>query len=269
MANPPELLADLAACFHNFHLLQKLSLPSGVLCNLLLDCLGDLQGLQEQTIIATSPVPTVMRTHHAHNKFQALQTLIVFGSTALQPDIKAVLRAFAGSRLSIIKKIKVEAGSLSNRKEMKRTLGIILRYCPNIDELDICINGTTDAEGNDWVNLSCLARFNLRVFKIQHPRPIPLTDNDIRCLLETWRSAESVSLNPRPTHPPGYSVQTAQSPTLDCLKYASRHGSLRHFGVYLDPQPQAPLSSLEELDLGTADVERTLLERLFPNAVRL
>ena len=268
MAIPQEL--DLAACFRNFHGLQKLSLPSGILCNPLIDCLGDLQGLQEQTIVAMGPVPSVKPTHRPQDKFPALHTLILLGSTALQQDAEGLVHTFSGSRMNAIKKIKVEAESLSHGKEMKRTLDVILRYCPQIDHLDICIKGTTETEGSDWVDLSRLTRFNLRVFKIKHPRPIPLTDEDIRHLLKAWCSAESVSFNPRPTLPVKYSTRAAQSPTVDCLKHVARHGrNLRRFGVFLDPQPQYSLSSLEELDLGTVDVERTLLEPLFPNAIRV
>jgi hypothetical protein len=273
---PTTLLASLTAGFRNFDLLQNLSIPGEVLSDALLSCLGDLRGLRTQTITGGSVPPGLQP--HAKGKFSALRRWRLLGTACLLPDIEAALRAFVPPRSSAMNMITVEAESLRFSTELGKTLGIVHHYCPRIEELNVSINGTTNAEGNDWVDLSPLPRFSLKVFTIKHPRPIPLTDEDIGRLLGAWRSAEFVSLNPRPTSHPGYSGRDRRSPfpTLDCLKAVAKEGrKLRHFGICLDPLPpysgcaDTTLSSLRELDLGVVEVHEAFWKPLFPRAVRL
>ena len=261
----PGLIAE----FHDFHRLQRLSIPSEVLSAPLLNCLGDLRSLHEQTIIVNGPVPVVAPTR-ACDKFKSLRSLILLGLRAFQSDTESILRAFACASPGTLETIKLNADKLSYQKEMGRTLRVISKHWPHILELDICIEGTTDGEQSDWMDLSLLRNFKLRVFNIKHPRPISVPDIFIRDVLKAWPLAESVSFNPRPTLPRASSSHTAQSPTLDSLKYAALYGSkLRHFGIHLESRPQHTLWRLETLDLGMADVEKALWEPLFPNAIQV
>ena len=278
MCVTPTLLTALVANFSQFHLLRELCIPGHALCDPLRDCLGDLQDLQEQTIIVTGLVPAGALMSHARDKFPVLRTLNLLGSTAFLSDIAAILRAFAFPGVSAIKKVKIEAGSLSGNTEMKDTLRIITQHCPRLEKLNICINGVNAAEESDWMDLTLLRTLNLKVFLIKHPRPLPLTDNDVGVLLRAWRSAEFLSFNPRPTSPPGYSEfdEIPQLPTLNCLTSVAKEGrSLHHFGIYLNPLPpyysndRHSLLSLRELDLGASVVDRGFWVRLFPNAKRL
>jgi hypothetical protein len=266
------LLTNLAAGFHQFDHLRKLGLPAYVLRDGLCVCLGELQGLQKLTIMATSHIPVLSPA--APYRYPMLRTLKLSGSKALSYDLENAFCAFVHPHNSAIRRVVVEVGHLTRRKEMKDTLSVIVQHRGQINELDIHIHGIHGSERKEWMDLSLLSSLpNLRRFAVTHPRPLPLTDKDIGSLMSALPSAKVLSFNPRPTLPPWYRL-----PTLNCLTDVAKEGtSLCHFGIHLDPRPSyhGDLSShsrLEELDLGEVAVsiqQATQLRQLFPNATQL
>ncbi|RDB19903.1 hypothetical protein Hypma_012754 [Hypsizygus marmoreus] len=275
----PSLFPIVAALNHGFdgfdHL-RRVCLPAEALCDLLGQSLGALQGLQElKIVVMSSPISNDLSSPSV-GQFRQLHTLEVIGSFS---DLEKAIRAFVRRGENVLKRVYINAKCLSHRIEMSNAIEAMQRRCPGIRELGIRIDNVHPMERMDWVDLSQLHKLQLKDFVIQHPRPLTITDNDVRRLLTAWPRARYVSLNPLPslgswTTPSGTKPASA---TLNALIQVAERGEvLRHFGIHLNwriphalYQSHRPLPSLRRLDLGSSGCDKrtvALIKQLFPNA---
>ena len=267
-------VTSLTAGFCHFDHLRKLGLPAYILCDRLCFCLGELQGLQHLTIMATNPIPAFSSVDATVYGFPALHTLKISGSKALSSDITRAFRAFVLPQNGPLRKVLVDVICLSRRKDIKDTLGVLIQHRGQIRELVVRINGVHASERKSWMDLSLLGSLpHLTKFRIMHPRPLLLTDKDIGSLIRAWPLATFLSFNPRPMLRPWASG----SATLNCMTDVVKEGNnLLHFGIYLDPRPPyngdfCSHQRLRELDLGEVIIDKRTtgqLHKLFPNARR-
>lgn len=272
--------AALVEGLYRFDHLRKLSLPADVLCDPLLDVLGYIQDLREVEIIARRTSVPIYLLAPGRGQFPSLCTLCVVGSLS---DLKRTIRAFSRHGTGTIQSIYVDAEQLCHKEEMQKALRCITTHLTALRVLGIRIRGARASEDATWMNLSQVGEFpTIREFVIQHPRPLPLSDHDIRVFLQNWPAAEVVSFNPSPSLPPWNtpSGMIRPPPTLNCLVDTARvGGQLRNFGVYLNTRTayasvDSALSALNlrVLDLGTSGHKARsapLARRLFPNAALL
>ena len=229
---PPSVLA-LVEFLDHLDRLERLSLPGEALCAEIHQRLAQLPSLRELHVDAkTTKISNRFSTANP-NDFRALETVQVTGYLL---DLAKVVRACSHRSTTTIRRIRVETSALSHEKELHDTLKVLLEYCPEVEELEIVINGLNEKEDFRWMALSLLTRFKeLRKFVIEHPRPLPLADDFIERLLEGWPRARHISLNPRPTFP-SYSTSPRDAPPLptsDCLRFFDKRAGLDHYGIYL------------------------------------
>ena len=273
---------SLIAGLRGFDHLRKLTLPLDVVCDDLLDCLAGIVGLRELTLTpATSLIPTSSR-HAVTGQFPNLRSLRVSGSLS---DLASVVRACVHPLTNVITFVGVVTRSLQHAQEMRDAMQVVATHCGGLRAMEINIEHVHGMENSVWLDFAPLLRGcpNLEKFTIKHPRPLPLSDANIRNMLVTWPLAQHLSLNPRPSLPPWRIERGSQCylPTLGCLGHVAENAgrSLLHFGVYLNTRSGhgemvrgASLLTLKELDLGTSRINgRTakLIRPLFPEATWL
>ncbi|KAG6817837.1 hypothetical protein H0H87_001669 [Tephrocybe sp. NHM501043] len=169
-----------------FHHLVKLCLPSDALLPSVHICLRALQGLRQVKIIVNPSTFPDNLEEPRYNDYAALETLKVVGSFS---DLGKALRAFANPETRL-KRVDVKCRST---EDIVETFKILKVRCPGLRRLSIIVDAQDfeDCEQLHWAELEPLTGLrNIRVFILQHPRALFLSNVNIQCLRHAWSRAD-------------------------------------------------------------------------------
>jgi hypothetical protein len=216
---------------------------------------------------------------------QRILALEIHGG-GVQSILGALVHADKKSQYTI-NSLRISIPMLHHRDEFNNFLASLHTQTPRLRILIIQIDALHPEETAQWTNgIRNLVHIReLTRVDIVHPLPLPLLDGDVGRLLISWRNAEYISLNPKPSHSHSGVLSPGQLYlTRNALKGVAAHApmSLTHLGLYLDAERISVFGSgnvraqvgIRKVELGVAkvgSVQRTrevvaMARRLFPNA---
>jgi len=176
------------------------------------------------------------------------------------------LQMLQGTCTTTLKSLTIYFPSLTPSRHSNLTdlANLLTQRCRrSLKTLHIYVRDLHPYEQSSWRNISAFQTLtSLETFSFEHPLPFSISAQQVQTLLESWKHAVSISLNPRAVIPRRGAHLSDMNVLVAVRRYAP--SSLRHFGVTIDPDtaprtgyPGVSIRSschLESLDIGACRI---------------